>query len=311
MSMLFFFLFLHSFPRSTSSEKQIHLCLFLGLPKCRPLEEMLLKDHHLLSLNHTPLGFPNDSVVKNPPANPGDLGSIPGLERSPGEGNGNPLQYSSLEILWTEEPGGLQSIGSQRAGQLSNQRTIITAAQDLGCCSQAALPRLAARRKSPRHFFVVVCCETGGGRVSCDYFPRSLNRSFWLFFLGSFSQILRGTPQRLTTAGLPQLALLHALGVLREFQKDSQRIIGSNWWEVWSVNWSLKSQTSTIFKTRRQGNVIDFSGIPWGLRGLFRKGSVKKGSCTLTKKTQHCKPVTRKESLSRGRIKDQKMWAGL
>ena len=39
-------------------------------------------------------------VVKNPPANAGDLrdtGSIPGLERSPGGGNGNPLQYSCLE----------------------------------------------------------------------------------------------------------------------------------------------------------------------------------------------------------------------
>ena len=40
------------------------------------------------------------TVVKNPPANPGDIrstGSIPGLERSPAEGNGNPLQYFCLE----------------------------------------------------------------------------------------------------------------------------------------------------------------------------------------------------------------------
>ena len=37
------------------------------------------------------------SVVKNPPASAGDLGSIPGSGRSPGEGNGNPLQYSCLE----------------------------------------------------------------------------------------------------------------------------------------------------------------------------------------------------------------------
>ena len=42
-------------------------------------------------------GFPGDSVVKNLPANAGDLGSIPGSGRSPGEGNGNPLQYSCLE----------------------------------------------------------------------------------------------------------------------------------------------------------------------------------------------------------------------
>ena len=39
-------------------------------------------------------------VVKNPPANAGDIrdaGSVPGLERSPGGGHGNPLQYSCLE----------------------------------------------------------------------------------------------------------------------------------------------------------------------------------------------------------------------
>ena len=39
--------------------------------------------------------FSGGSAVKNPPANPGDTG-IPGSERSPGEGNGNPLQYSCL-----------------------------------------------------------------------------------------------------------------------------------------------------------------------------------------------------------------------
>ena len=43
------------------------------------------------------LGFPGGSAVKNPPANAGDMGSIPGSGRSPGEGNGNPLQYSCLE----------------------------------------------------------------------------------------------------------------------------------------------------------------------------------------------------------------------
>ena len=44
--------------------------------------------------------FPGGLVVKNPPANPGDAGhmnSIPGWGRSPGERNGNPLQYSYLE----------------------------------------------------------------------------------------------------------------------------------------------------------------------------------------------------------------------
>ena len=40
------------------------------------------------------MGFPGGSMVKNPPASAGDLGSTPGLGRSPAEGNGNPLQYS-------------------------------------------------------------------------------------------------------------------------------------------------------------------------------------------------------------------------
>ena len=43
------------------------------------------------------LGFPGGSVIKNPPANVGDTSSIPGLERSLGEGNGNPRQCSCLE----------------------------------------------------------------------------------------------------------------------------------------------------------------------------------------------------------------------
>ena len=56
-------------------------------------------------------------MVKNPPANAGDAGSTPELGRSPGEGNGNPVQYSCWEIPWTEKPGELQSMGSQRVGQ--------------------------------------------------------------------------------------------------------------------------------------------------------------------------------------------------
>ena len=48
--------------------------------------------------------------------NVGDLGSIPGLGRSLGEGNSYPRQYSGLENSMTEEPGGLQSMGLQRVG---------------------------------------------------------------------------------------------------------------------------------------------------------------------------------------------------
>ena len=76
------------------------------------------------------MGFLGGSEVKASASNVGDLGSIPGLGRSPGEGNGNPLQYSCLEnpmdethssilawrIPWTKEPGRLESMGSQTVG---------------------------------------------------------------------------------------------------------------------------------------------------------------------------------------------------
>ena len=63
------------------------------------------------------MGFPGGAVVKNPPANAEDardVGSIPGSGRSSGAGNGNPLQYSCLEIFMDKEPGRLLSMGLQR-----------------------------------------------------------------------------------------------------------------------------------------------------------------------------------------------------
>ena len=57
------------------------------------------------------------AFLLHPPASAGDIwdmGSIPGLGRSPGGGHGNPFQYSCLENSMDEVPGGLQSIGSQR-----------------------------------------------------------------------------------------------------------------------------------------------------------------------------------------------------
>ena len=61
-------------------------------------------------------GFPGGLVVKNLPANAGDMGSIPGMRRSPGRGNGNPFQYSCL--------GNLTDRGARRAtvrGMAKNQ----------------------------------------------------------------------------------------------------------------------------------------------------------------------------------------------
>ena len=75
------------------------------------------------------MGFPGSSDRKQSAYNEGDLSSIPGSGRPPGEGNGNPLQYPCLEkemathsrilawrVPWTEEPGVLRFMGSQRVG---------------------------------------------------------------------------------------------------------------------------------------------------------------------------------------------------
>ena len=53
--------------------------------------------------------LPGGSEVKASAWNAGDLGSISGSGRSPGEGNGNPLQYPCLKDPWMEKPGRLQS----------------------------------------------------------------------------------------------------------------------------------------------------------------------------------------------------------
>ena len=61
-------------------------------------------------------GFPGGSDGKDSAGYTGDLGSIPGSGRSPGGGRGYPLQYSCLKIPKTEDPHGLQLMGSQRVG---------------------------------------------------------------------------------------------------------------------------------------------------------------------------------------------------
>ena len=57
------------------------------------------------------LGFPDSSVGKESTCNAGDLGSIPGLGRPPGEGKGYPLQYSGLKNYMNCIVTGLQRVG--------------------------------------------------------------------------------------------------------------------------------------------------------------------------------------------------------
>ena len=65
---------------------------------------------------NTDLGFPGGSNNTESACNSGDLGSIPGLGRSHGEGNGNPLQYSYLENSMVRGAWWVQCMGSQRIG---------------------------------------------------------------------------------------------------------------------------------------------------------------------------------------------------
>ena len=74
------------------------------------------------------MGFPSGSVVKNPPANAGDMDLILGSERSSGEGNGNPLQYSCLEnpmdrgARWAAVHGVVEELDT--CWRLNNNKTI-------------------------------------------------------------------------------------------------------------------------------------------------------------------------------------------
>ena len=66
-------------------------------------------------------GFPGVSDGKESGCNAEDLGSMPGLGRSPGEGNGNLLQYSCMENFMDRGAGGLQSMELQSRARLRDK----------------------------------------------------------------------------------------------------------------------------------------------------------------------------------------------
>ena len=76
---------------------QLHLLHDLRLSFCFSEKSVMFICYFLSNNLMTGMGFPCGSVVKNLPANAGDEDVIPGLGRSPGEGNGTPLQYSCLD----------------------------------------------------------------------------------------------------------------------------------------------------------------------------------------------------------------------
>ena len=73
--------------------------------------------------NNYPQGFPGGSDGEESTCNSGDLGSIPGLGRSPGGENGNHSSILAWRIPWTEEPGGLSSMVSERVRQTEDACT--------------------------------------------------------------------------------------------------------------------------------------------------------------------------------------------
>ena len=84
-----------------------------------------------------PTHFPGGSAVKTPPANAGGLGLMPGSGRSPGERNGNPLQYSCLENsmdrgAWRTTVHGFSTAGHALA---TKQQQICVCVADSLCCT--------------------------------------------------------------------------------------------------------------------------------------------------------------------------------
>ena len=67
-------------------------------------------------------GFPDGSADKESACNSEDVGSIPGSGRSPGGGNNTHSSIPAWRIPWTEEPGRIQSMGSQESGHDSTTK---------------------------------------------------------------------------------------------------------------------------------------------------------------------------------------------
>ena len=110
------------------------------------------------------MGFPGSSDGKESACNTGDLGSIPGLGRSPGEGMVTHSCILAWRIPWAEEPGWLQSVGSQRVGHdwANNTNTLYNKNKVFivdGCTliwsiQNPKLHHLKAQRLRPMHPFI-------------------------------------------------------------------------------------------------------------------------------------------------------------
>ena len=101
------------------------------------------------------LGSSGGSAVENLPASAGGVSPILGSGRSAREGNGNLLQHSCWEIPWTEEPGGVPSMGSQRVGH--DWATETTAELSLGSAT-ASHCHVSLASLNLKHFHSLPLC---------------------------------------------------------------------------------------------------------------------------------------------------------
>ena len=148
----------HSFVKKNFIRIQPHygLCLVYGYSASKP-EILTSRPFKKKKKIRRPLTGGSDG--KQSACNAGDLGSIPGSGRSPGEGNGNPLQYSCLgKIPWTEETGelgGLPSTGLQKSDTTKRLTLSLSLTQ--------RLPYVPPLLISPRenHSFDICYCRLG------------------------------------------------------------------------------------------------------------------------------------------------------
>ena len=153
----------------------------------------------------------------------GDMGLIPGWRRSPGEGNGNPIQCSYMEILWTEEPGGLQSTAkeSDMTQQLNNNDLDIEVCVCVCVCVRACI---CMRSVMCSFLFVALCeqwtvvcqallCPWGfpgkGNRVGCYYLHQGIFRTQGSTLVSSISCIGGQILYHCTTWGSPVHVCTH------------------------------------------------------------------------------------------------------
>ena len=134
------------------------------------------------------MGFPGGSVVKNPPANAGDMSSIPEWGRSFGGGNGNLLQYSypgkpTDRGAWRATVRGVaksrRRLSTQRTARMHTSGCEFRLNVPQGCCSEAQTAKLSASLRPP-FLGPPPCCLERRGSGEWSLLPSVLATCSWL-----------------------------------------------------------------------------------------------------------------------------------